>query len=309
MKQIIITGGLGHIGSMLACDAAKKFPGYKICIIDNLMTMRFASIFNFKNYKNIYFYEIDLSKKIESTLFKKNSIIINLAAITDAAGSFNNSHKVEKNNLTILKNLVNISKKKNCRLIHLSSTSVYGTQSDLVDEDCKKSELKPQSPYAESKLKEEEFLKKHKNSVSYICLRFGTIYGFSVGMRFHTAVNKFCWQAANDQQITVWKTAFDQKRPYLDLKDACRAIVFLIERNIFNNEVYNVLTHNLTVREVVNVLKRYKPKLKVKFVNSKIMNQLSYDVSNKKFQELGFKFKGNLDGSIKKTLKNLLNNV
>jgi len=39
------------------------------------------------------------------------------------------------------------------------------------------------------------------------------------------------------------------------------------------------------------------------------MNQLSYDVSNKKFQELGFKFKGNLDGSIKKTLKNLLNNV
>lgn len=309
MKQIIITGGLGHIGSMLACDAAKKFPDYKIFIIDNLMTMRFASIFNFKNYKNIYFYEIDLSKKIESTLFKKNSIIINLAAITDAAGSFNNSHKVEKNNLTILKNLVNISKKKNCRLIHLSSTSVYGTQSDLVDEDCKKSELKPQSPYAESKLKEEEFLKKHKNSMSYICLRFGTIYGFSVGMRFHTAVNKFCWQAANDQQITVWKTAFDQKRPYLDLKDACRAIVFLIERNIFNNEVYNVLTHNLTVREVVNVLKRYKPKLKVKFVNSKIMNQLSYDVSNKKFQELGFKFKGNLDGSIKKTLKNLLNNV
>ena len=67
------------------------------------MTMRFASIFNFKNYKNIYFYEIDLSK-IEST-FKKNSIIINLAAITDAAGSFNNSHKVEKNNLTILKTL------------------------------------------------------------------------------------------------------------------------------------------------------------------------------------------------------------
>ena len=309
MKQIIITGGLGHIGSMLACDAAKKFPDYKICIIDNLMTMRFASIFNFKNYKNIYFYEIDLSKKIESKLFEKNSIIINLAAITDAAGSFNNSNKVEKNNLTILKNLVNISEKKNCRLIHLSSTSVYGTQSDFVDEDCKKSELKPQSPYAESKLKEEEFLKKHKNSMSYICLRFGTIYGFSVGMRFHTAVNKFCWQAANDQQITVWKTAFDQKRPYLDLKDACRAIVFLIERNIFNNEVYNVLTHNLTVREVVNVLKRYKPKLKVKFVNSKIMNQLSYDVSNKKFQELGFKFKGNLDGSIKKTLKNLLNNV
>ena len=98
-----------------------------------------------------------------------------------------------------------------------------------MDEDCKKSELKPQSPYAESKLKEEEFLNKHKSSMSYICLRFGTIYGFSIGMRFHTAVNKFCWQAANNQQLTVWKTAFDQKRPYLDLKDACSSIIFLIQ--------------------------------------------------------------------------------
>jgi nucleoside-diphosphate-sugar epimerase len=68
----------------------------------------------------------------------------------------NNSHKVEKNNLTILKNLVSIAEEKSCKLVHLSSTSVYGTQSDLVDEDCKKSELKPQSPYAESKLKEED---------------------------------------------------------------------------------------------------------------------------------------------------------
>lgn len=309
MKHIIITGGLGHIGSTLACDAARNFPNYKICVIDNLMTMRFASIFNFKKYKNIYFYEIDLSKKIDSKLFKKNSIIVNLAAITDAAGSYGNSYKVEKNNLTILKNLVSISEEKSCKLIHLSSTSVYGTQSDLVDEDCKKSELKPQSPYAESKLKEEEFLKKHRDSISYVCLRFGTIYGFSIGMRFHTAVNKFCWQAANNQELTVWKTAFDQKRPYLDLKDACRSIIFLIKSDSFNNEVYNVLTHNLSVRDVVNILKKYKPRLKVKFVNNKIMNQLSYDVSNKKFKELGFKFKGNIDNSIKETLVNLLNKV
>ena len=78
-------------------------------------------------------------------------------------------------------------------MIHLSSTSVYGTQKKMVDEDCPEEDLKPQSPYAATKLKEERLISKlvKEKSLKAVTFRFGTIFGVSPGMRFHTAVNKF----------------------------------------------------------------------------------------------------------------------
>ena len=58
----------------------------------------------------------------------------------------------------------------------------------------------------------------------YYILRLGTILGFSKGIRFHTAVNKFCFQASLSQELTVWRTVLHQRRPYLILEDFNRAI-------------------------------------------------------------------------------------
>ena len=121
-------------------------------------------------------------------------------------------------------------------------------------------------------------------------------------MRFHTAVNKFCWQAAIGQPITVWSTAYDQKRPYLDLFDASRAIAFIIEKDIFDGRIYNVLTNNSTVRQVVEIIREFVPDLDVEFVDNKIMNQLSYEVSCDRFKSQGFTFSGDLRRGIGETI-------
>ncbi len=81
---------------------------------------------------------------------------------------------------------------------------------NLVDENCSKDELNPQSPYAECKMKKGKIKKKFKN-LKFITLRFGTIFGFSEGIRFHTAVNKFCWQASIGEPITIWKNCHKSK--------------------------------------------------------------------------------------------------
>ena len=60
-------------------------------------------------------------------------------------------------------------------------------------------------------------------------LRLGTIFGVSRGIRFHTAVNKFCLQSATNKPLTIWKTAMYQKRPYLDINDAIRCFSFIIK--------------------------------------------------------------------------------
>ena len=305
--KIIITGALGHIGSRLIRYISEVFPGSEVVMIDNLISKRFSSIFNLPSKVKYEFIEADIKKINLDTIFKEANYVIHLAAITDAEASFKNAKKVESNNFDCTNKVAHACIDNNVKLVTLSSTSVYGTQKAQVTEDCSVEDLKPQSPYAETKLKEEKLIKTLCDSegLNAVCFRFGTIYGPSSGMRFHTAVNKFCWQATQGKPLTVWSTAFNQKRPYLDLSDAVRLIEFTIKKDLFDNQIYNILTENLTVREVTEVVKEFIPNLKIDFVDSKIMNQMSYEVSNKKIQDKGFSFEGDIRNGIKETISML----
>ena len=302
--KIIITGAIGHIGSYIIRNLGTQFPMAEIIMIDNMMTQRFPSLFNLPPMGKYRFIEGDVTKMDLDIVFSGASVVIHLAAITDAAGSFDRAEELEENNYQSTVKVANACAKNGASLIALSSTSVYGTQNEVVDEDCSKEELQPQSPYAVTKLKEEKLISKlsKENGLRAIHCRFGTIFGVSPGMRFHTAVNKFCWQAVMGQPITVWNTAYDQKRPYLDLFDASRAIVFIIENNIFDGRIYNVLTQNSTVRQVVDTIQEFVPNLEVEFVDNKIMNQLSYEVSCDRFKSQGFTFSGDLRRGIGETI-------
>ena len=308
--KIAVTGALGHIGSKLIRELPVTFPGAEIVMIDSMATQRFSSLFNLPDTARYRFIEGDILSYDLASLFDGADAVMHLAAITNAAGSFEIKGRVERENFECTRCVAEACLKVGAPMIHLSSTSVYGTQKEIVDENCSEEELKPQSPYAETKIREEKLLKGMYNEqrLKNVVCRFGTIFGISPGMRFHTAVNKFCWQAVLGQPITVWTSAYDQKRPYLDLNDAIQAIAFIIKNGIFNGEIYNVLTHNLTVRDVVNVIHEWVPDLKIDFVDHEIMNQLSYSVSCEKFKSLGFDCKGSIHKGIRETIE-LLKNV
>ena len=96
-------------------------------------------------------------------------------------------------------------------------------------------------------------LKKHSKKLNYITLRLGTIAGVSPGMRFHTAVNKFCMQAYLNHPLNVWKTALNQFRPYLSIRDSFKALsFFLIKKNV-NNNLYNIISENLSWRYKMDI--------------------------------------------------------
>lgn len=302
--KLVVTGALGHIGSYLVRDLASRFPGAEIVMIDNMMTQRFVSLFNLPVTGNYRFIEADVTKAELRPIFEGAYAAAHLAAITDAAGSFGRAAELEANNFTATSKVADACVETGTRLIALSSTSVYGTQAAVVSEDCCEDELKPQSPYAETKLKEEKLVTSlaAEKRLRAISCRFGTIFGASPGMRFHTAVNKFCWQSVMGQPVTVWRTAYDQKRPYLDLVDAARAIAFIIEKDIFDGRIYNVLTLNATVRDIVDTIRAFVPDLEVTFVDNEIMNQLSYEVSYERFTSQGFTFAGDLRRGVGETI-------
>jgi UDP-glucose 4-epimerase len=304
--KIVITGALGHIGAQLIRELPLSIPNCELILIDNLLTQRYCSLFNLNQNFKYRFYPLDIFDAELEKIFQDAQAVIHLAAITNATESFNNPSQVEKINYDGTIRIAEACSRVSVPLIYLSTTSVYGTQQEVVDENCPDSDLRPQSPYAESKLNAERYLTKlstEKNDFQFVTCRFGTIFGISPGIRFHTAINKFCWQTVLREPLSVWKTALHQERPYLYLDDAIRALIFIIKHKVFTNEIYNVLSFNTTVSDIVEQLKKHFPELKVDFVDSAIMNQLSYKVSSKKFTSLGFSFKGQLSKGITETLQ------
>jgi nucleoside-diphosphate-sugar epimerase len=105
------------------------------------------------------------------------------------------------------------------------------------------------------------------------------------------------------QPITVWSTALHQNRPYLELGDGIRALRFIMERKLYHGGLYNVVTVNTSVNSIVEIIKSFVPDVAVQFVDTRIMNQLSYHVSSRRFCDLGFDFKGDLKSGIRKTIQ------
>ena len=278
MVKVLITGGCGHIGSYLI----RKLPlKYKITVVDNLLTQRYCSLFDLD--RGIKFIEKDIDGLTKDDVVGIDVVI----------------HLTEK--------FIELCKKVRIPyFIFPSSTSVYGTSTDVVYED-DDSVVNPQSPYAETKIGIENLLK-NQSDISYLILRFGTIFGQSIGMRFHTAINKFCYEVSLGKPLTIWKQNYEQVRPYLGLDDAVRSIIHFLNNSQCFNQTYNVISGNYKLSDVVKSIEKVAGKVDLNMVDTPLLNQFSYDVNDEKVRKTGFESKDKLEVSVRETLK-LLDNL
>ena len=169
--NILITGGAGYIGSVLAHDLSEN--GYNIFIIDNLERGHISLI-----PKRSKFFRGDFSnKKILKQVFRnKIDLIIHLAAYIEVEESTKFRKKYINNNFHKFKSFVKFSKKFCNNLIFASTASVYKSSNNKLTEESK---LEPKNPYAQSKLLAENFLtrNKKKNKTNFIILRFFNVAG------------------------------------------------------------------------------------------------------------------------------------
>lgn len=303
--RVVITGALGHIGSELIRQLPAACPGTEIVMVDNLATERYASLFNLPPAGRYEFVEADILDADLERLFAGADAVIHLAAVTHGNGAAA-QRRMQRVNVAGTARVARACLANDAALFFPSTTSVYGVDG-AVTELCPVTELRPQSPYAEWKLQSEADLQAlaRRDGLRLVIFRMGTIFGPSVGMRFHTAVNQFCWRAMAGRPIEVWQTASHQFRPYLDLRDAVRALLFVVSRQQFDGRIYNVLTLNATVNQVIDVLSMFVPGLQITHVDSPLMNTLSYCVNNGRFTRLGFEFSGSLERGIRETISML----
>jgi nucleoside-diphosphate-sugar epimerase len=301
--RVVVTGALGHIGSRLVRELPAAFPGTEIVMLDNLATERHASLYGLPDDGRYQFVEGDILAVDLPRLFAGADAVIHLAALTNAARADLHA-QMERVNVAGTARVARACAATGAALLFPSTTSVYAATHGVVSEDCPPEQLRPHSPYAGWKLDAETLLQSMgtRDGLRFVIFRMGTIFGPSVGMRFHTAVNQFCWRAVIGQPIEVWRTASHQFRAYLDLTDAVRAMIFVLQRRQFDGRVYNVLTLNATVTHVVGALSTFVPDLRITYVDSPLMNRLSYCVDPTRFAQQGFEFSGSLARGIADTV-------
>ena len=300
-KKIIITGGLGYIGTELC----KIYSGFswkdKIIVIDN----RFISErINQLRKWNIEFIHGDiLDKELINKYCNDANIIHHLAGITDVPRTKNENDTATdiKIKLVAVEGTQNIldAINKDCKIIFPSSHVVYEGIEKVKNNIPENDELKPVLSYSSSKAINEEQIK--NSGKNYIILRLGSVYGYSTDTaRIDIMPNLFSKIASQEGIIKLFAGG-RQVKSLVPLIDVARCFKNMEERNDIFSETFNLTKDTVTVKEVAEICKKYSPKVILKETNDEVPN-LGFSLSNERILSTGFKFLYNLDQSIKEMI-------
>ncbi len=119
-------------------------------------------------------------------------------------------------------------------------------------------------------------------------LRLGTVYGYSIGMRFDTVVDRFVYLACSGAPLTVWESARKEKRPYLHLQDSCDSIIHTLKRKDMKDEIYNVVGENASIDRITSAISKEIHDLNMIVTPTPNLNQVSYELDASKIARVGF---------------------
>ena len=301
--KIVITGGLGYIGSELCKLYSGESRFKNIVVLDN----RFISerVKQLRDW-GINFHQVSILDKdnLEKHLFDAD-VVVHLAGVTDVA-YVKTEADPEKDRLITqtavegTRNVIN-SVNPNCKVIFPSTHVVYeGFQETRLGIP----ETEPPCPvltYATGKVQSEEDFK--NSQLNYVILRLASVYGYSTDtMRIGIMPNLFSKIASQNGTIKLFSGGV-QVKSLVPLQDVVRCIKFMAENETIKREIFHLSKETCTVKEVAEICKKINPTLEVIETQDEIPN-LGYTISNQKLLNTGFKFLYSLEQSIKEMVAN-----
>ena len=300
-KKIVITGGLGYIGTELCKIYSGESWNNEIVVIDkNFYSERVNQLSNWK----IKFFQGDiLNKDFINHHINDADIVHHLAGITDVAYVKKDENKerddlIKATAIDGTKNIIDALKKKNAKIIFPSTHVIFEglkeTKYNILENE------KPSTflAYSTSKvINERQLASSGKN---YVILRLGSVYGYSGdSTRINIMPNLFSKIASQNGTIKLFSGG-KQIKSLTPLIDVARCFKFMEEGN-FNKEVYNLTKETVTVKKVAELCKKFNKKLKLESTKDEIPN-LGYTLSNKKILKTGFKFLYGIEENIKEMI-------
>ena len=301
MKKIIITGGLGYIGTELC----KIYSGYswndKIVVIDN----RFISerVNQLRKWNMDFIHGDILDKELINKYCHDADIVHHLAGITDVprVKSEANDEKEQKIKNVAEEGTQNIldAINDNCKIIMPSTHVVYEGINEVRKDILEDEETFPVLAYGKSKDYNEKQLR--NSGKNFIIIRLGSVYGYSTDTaRIDIMVNFFSKMTSQNGMLRLFGGG-RQLKSLVPLIDVARCFKFMEESDNLRNNIFNLTKDNNTVEEVAELCRKHNSKTKIIKTNDKVPNS-GYTLSNKKLLNTGFKFLYDLDISIKEMI-------
>lgn len=274
--KILLTGGLGYIGTVLTPYLKKSGYEYRNIDIDLYPDSRISladQIFHFEH-RDIRDIDADDLLGIDT--------VIHLAALSnDPLGDINPKLTEEINYKATMSLASNARKAGVKKFIFASSCSNYGQGKQiLLDEHA---ELNPLTPYARSKVRSEiELLALADKSFCPVIMRFGTLYGLSPKIRFDLVVNNLMAWAISSGVVHL-KSDGTAWRPLLHVRDACNAIMTLVDADteLIRGEVFNVgsTTENYRIITVAQIICKAIPGSQIRLAPNVFKDDRNYRVN------------------------------
>ena len=318
MKKIIVTGGLGFIGSNLIDLLLKK--RYYVINIDKITySSNFYNTKKFRKLKNYKFIRCDIKdKKIYKIFLKfKPSCIFNLAAETHVDRSIDNPQSFIQSNIVGVYNLLEcfkkFSSKFNTKLIHISTDEVYGDV--LNGRSSENSPYRPSSPYAASKAASDHLVSAYVRTYKIPAIITNCSNNYGPKQHPEKLIPKLIFNILHNKPLPIYGKG-ENSREWIYVKDHCEALIKVFQKGKVGN-FYNIGSNkNLNNIQVCKKIIKYSKKIfsnnrniKINFIKDRPGHDIRYAInSNKIKKELNWRPKVNFDQGIKLTLKWYKNN-
>jgi dTDP-glucose 4,6-dehydratase len=310
MEKIIVTGGLGFIGSNLINILKDKY------FIINIDKVSYASNFKniYSNIKNYKFYKQDINNKIfiKNILKKYNpSIIFNLAAETHVDRSIDGPKKfIESNILGVFNILESIKNyKKKIKLIHISTDEVYG---DIKKNHKSREEdrYNPSSPYSSSKAGGDLLIRSYIRTYKIPAIITNCCNNFGPNQYPEKLIPTIIYNILNDKPIPIYGKG-ENVREWIYVKDHCNALIKIAEKGVVG-ESYNVgsgtVLNNIQIaKRIISIFKKMNNnqniKSKIRFVKDRPGHDLRYCLDSSKIKnKLKWKCESGFDQRLSETI-------
>ncbi|MBI5159759.1 NAD(P)-dependent oxidoreductase [Candidatus Micrarchaeota archaeon] len=306
-KRILVTGGAGYVGSILARNLLKA--GYGVRVLDNFLYSQ-KSLEEIQGHERLELVNGNITdfNIVEKTLEGIESVV-HLAAIVGDAACNMQADLAVRVNYSATMNLARQAKKRGInKLVFASTCSNYGQNEEVLTED---SPLNPVSLYAMTKVTSEKELLEMEDETFHPCiLRLATLYGLSPRMRFDLVVNYFSMKASVEKEISVFGGG--QWRPFLHVADAARAVQTCVEapNEKLSKKVFNCGCdkENYTIKQLAELVAEKISGTKIDYVKE-IKDQRTYRVDFTRVKkELGFEITKTVPQGIEEIKKEMEEN-
>ncbi len=320
MKKVIVTGGLGFIGSNLIKILLKK--KFFVINIDKVTySSNFYNVKKFSKNKNYKFFKVDINneKKVLQILKKyKPNCIFNLAAETHVDRSIDGPESFMKSNILGVFNLLQafkkyIEKNKNSLLIHISTDEVYG---DVLKGRSKEDDpYKPSSPYAASKASSDHLVYSYIRTFKIPAIITNCSNNYGPRQHPEKLIPKLIYNIFNNKNLPIYGKGLNS-REWIYVDDHCEALVKIFEKGKIGN-FYNIGSNlnlnNIKISKLLIKIAKMKfdvgKNVKIKYVKDRPGHDIRYALnSNKLIKNLKWKPKISIISGLKQTFDWYLKN-